>query len=196
MDKFLQSSIWKLRKTKRIFNFRKAFIFSFYRAESPSRCLYSSMNRLKKVFFSLFFLYWFAMFKEIILMYFTSVRFVTEILVTWSPQRINSSSTLLPIDRIVINPKLKDFQPFKKEKKKNLVITCSAVSVLWKLWEKKKLLVTSNFSFFHSVFYPFGNPSAIFIIFEVVVTKLFQFGKVWKKFGGWEWVNLNVARST
>ena len=26
----------------------------------------------------------------------------------------------------------------------------------WKHWEKEKLLVMSNFSFSHSVFYPFG----------------------------------------
>ena len=29
-------------------------------------------------------------------------------------------------------------------------------SLLKTLWEKEKLLVTSNFSFSHSVFYPFG----------------------------------------
>ena len=29
-------------------------------------------------------------------------------------------------------------------------------SLLKTLWEKEKLLVTSNFFFFHSVFYPFG----------------------------------------
>ena len=29
-------------------------------------------------------------------------------------------------------------------------------SVLKTQWEKEKLLITSNFSFFHSVFYPFG----------------------------------------
>ena len=29
-------------------------------------------------------------------------------------------------------------------------------SLLKTLWEKEKLLVTSNFSFAHSVFYPFG----------------------------------------
>ena len=29
-------------------------------------------------------------------------------------------------------------------------------SILKTLWEKEKLLVTSNFSFSHSVFYPFG----------------------------------------
>ena len=43
--------------------------------------------------------------------------------------------------------------------------------------EKKKLLVTSNFSFSHSVFYKFGEHSATFIKFENVVCKLFQFGE-------------------
>ena len=37
-------------------------------------------------------------------------------------------------------------------------------------------LVTSNFSFSHSVFYPFGEHSIIFIKFEIVVYRLFQFG--------------------
>ena len=41
-----------------------------------------------------------------------------------------------------------------------------------------KRTVTSNFSFSHSVFYPFGELSAIFIKFEIVVCKLFQFGRV------------------
>ena len=45
-------------------------------------------------------------------------------------------------------------------------------------WEKEKLLVTSNFSFSHRVFYLFGELSAIFIKFEIVVCKLFQFGRV------------------
>ena len=55
----------------------------------------------------------------------------------------------------------------------------SAVQVYKKtLWEKEKLLVTSNFSFSHSVFYPFGELSTIFIKFEIVVCKLFQFGRV------------------
>ena len=52
------------------------------------------------------------------------------------------------------------------------------IRLLKTLWEKEKLLVTSNFSFFHSVFYPFGELSAIFIKFEIVVCKLFQFGRV------------------
>ena len=46
------------------------------------------------------------------------------------------------------------------------------------LWEKEKLLVTSNFSFSHNVFYPFGKLSAIFIKCEIVVCKVFQFQRV------------------
>ena len=53
---------------------------------------------------------------------------------------------------------------------------CS-ISLLLTLWEKEKLLITSNFSFSHSVFYPFGELSFIFIEFEIDVCKLFQFGK-------------------
>ena len=40
-------------------------------------------------------------------------------------------------------------------------------------WEKEKLLVTSNFSFSHSVFYQFREHSAIFIKFKIAVSKLF-----------------------
>ena len=54
----------------------------------------------------------------------------------------------------------------------------SAVEVLKTLWEKEKLLVTSNFSFSHSVFIRFGEHSAIFIKFKIVVCKFFQFGRV------------------
>ena len=46
------------------------------------------------------------------------------------------------------------------------------------MWEKEKLLVTSDFSFPHSVFYSFWEHSAIFIKFEIVVCKLFQFERV------------------
>ena len=49
---------------------------------------------------------------------------------------------------------------------------CST-SLLKTLGEKEKLLVTSNFSFSNSVFYPFGELSAIFIQFEIVFCKLF-----------------------
>ena len=51
-------------------------------------------------------------------------------------------------------------------------------SFLKTLLEKKKLLVTSNFSLSHSVFYPFGQLSAILIKLKIVVCKVFQFGKV------------------
>ena len=54
----------------------------------------------------------------------------------------------------------------------------SAVRLLKTLWEKEKLLVTSNFSLSHSVFYLFEELSAIFNKTEIVVWKLFQFGQV------------------
>ena len=53
-------------------------------------------------------------------------------------------------------------------------------SLLKTLWVKEKLLATSNFSFSHSVFYLFGEYSAIFIKFEIIVCKLLQCGPVWK----------------
>ena len=48
----------------------------------------------------------------------------------------------------------------------------------WKHWKKEKLLVMSNFSFTHSVFYLFRELSAIFMKFKIVVCRLFQFGPV------------------
>ena len=59
---------------------------------------------------------------------------------------------------------------------------CST-SLLKALREKEKLLVTSNFSFSHSVFYPFTELSAMLIKFKIVVCKPFQFGKVKMSFG-------------
>ena len=61
---------------------------------------------------------------------------------------------------------------------KPLFLRVCNTNLLKTLWEKEKLLVTSNFSFSNSVFYPFGERSAIFIKFEIVVSKLFQFGIV------------------
>ena len=52
-------------------------------------------------------------------------------------------------------------------------------SPLKTLWEKEKLLMTSNFSFSHIVFHPLGELSAIFIKFKIVVCKHFQFGRVY-----------------
>ena len=52
----------------------------------------------------------------------------------------------------------------------------SALEFFWKhCGKKEKLLVTSNFSFSHSVFYTFWELSDIFIKFKIVVCKLFQF---------------------
>ena len=56
-------------------------------------------------------------------------------------------------------------------------------------WEKEKLLVTSNFSFSHSVFYLVGELSAIFVKLKIVVCTLFQFGSL--KFVIWERVKTN-----
>ena len=67
------------------------------------------------------------------------------------------------------------------------LLVCST-SVLQTLWEKEKLLVTSNFSFSRSVYYHFGELSAIFIKPKIVVCKLFQFGRV--KFVVWERVKM------
>ena len=55
-----------------------------------------------------------------------------------------------------------------------LLRICSK-SLLKTLLEKEKLLVTINFSFSNSVFYPFGELSIIFIKFKIVLCKLFQF---------------------
>ena len=67
------------------------------------------------------------------------------------------------------------FNPFPN---KSWFLRVCSTSFLKTLWEKEKFLITSKFSFFHSVFYPFVELSAIFIPFEIVVCKLFQFGQV------------------
>ena len=50
---------------------------------------------------------------------------------------------------------------------------CST-SLLKTLWEKEKLLVTSNFSFSHSVFYLFEELSSIFVKFELSSAESFS----------------------
>ena len=47
----------------------------------------------------------------------------------------------------------------------------------FKHFEKEKLLIMSNFSFYLSVFYPFGEFSAIFIKFKMFICKLFKLGR-------------------
>ena len=71
--------------------------------------------------------------------------------------------------------KIRLFNPFPN--KPWFLHVCNT-SLLKTLWEKEKLLVTSIFSFSHSVFNPFGELSAIFVKLTIVVCKLFQFGRV------------------
>ena len=68
------------------------------------------------------------------------------------------------------------------------ILRVCITSLLRTLLEKEKLLVRSNFSFSHSVFYLFGELSAIFIKSEIVVCKL----SVWKslKCVVWELVKI------
>ena len=61
---------------------------------------------------------------------------------------------------------------------KHWLLRVCSTSLLKTLWEKEKLLVTSNFSFSHSVFNPFGELSAIFIKFKIVECKVFEIGRV------------------
>ena len=67
------------------------------------------------------------------------------------------------------------FKPFPN---KPWLFTCLPVKSFENTWEKEKLLITSNFSFSRSVFYWFCELSAVFIKFEIVICKLFEFGRV------------------
>ena len=67
------------------------------------------------------------------------------------------------------------FNPFPN---KPWFLRVCSTSLLKTLREKEKLLVTSNFSFSHSVFYPFGELYTVFIQVKIVVCKLFQFEPV------------------
>ena len=66
------------------------------------------------------------------------------------------------------------FNPFPN---KPWFLPVCSTSLLKTMWEKEKLLITSNFSFSHSVFYLLRELSAIFYKFEIVVCKLFAFWK-------------------
>ena len=58
------------------------------------------------------------------------------------------------------------------------ILRVCIASLLKTLWEKEKLLITSNFSFSHRVFYMLGELSAISIEIEIVVCKLLKLGIV------------------
>ena len=55
---------------------------------------------------------------------------------------------------------------------KSMLLRVYSTSLLKTLREKEKMLVTINFSFSHSFFYPFGELSTIFIKVEIVICKL------------------------
>ena len=61
---------------------------------------------------------------------------------------------------------------------KPLSLCVCSTSLLETLLEKEKLVMMSNFSFFHSVFYTFVELSAIFIKFKIDICKLCRFGRV------------------
>ena len=67
------------------------------------------------------------------------------------------------------------FNPFPN---KPWFLRVCSTSIFKTLWEKEKLLVMSNFSFSHSVFYHLGSLSIIFIKFEIVVCNFFQLRRV------------------
>ena len=67
----------------------------------------------------------------------------------------------------------------------------SAEQFFWKPWEKEIFLIMSNFSFSHSVFYPFGELYTIFFKFEIIICNLFQFGKS-PQFVIWERVKQTI----
>ena len=77
---------------------------------------------------------------------------------------------------------LSKFNPFPN---KPLSLHVCSTSLVKTLWEKEKLLVTSNFSFSHSVLYPYGELSAIGI---KILNCCLQSLSVWKslKFAFWE----------
>ena len=62
-------------------------------------------------------------------------------------------------------------------------------------WDKEKLLVTSNFSISHSVFYLFGELSAIFFKFKNCCLESPSFLKS-LKFVVWEWVKTLIVLNT
>ena len=65
--------------------------------------------------------------------------------------------------------------PFRNN---SLFLCVCSTSLLKTLWKKEKLLVTKNFSFSHSVFYPFGELSVIFVRLKIVFCTLLQVGRV------------------
>ena len=75
----------------------------------------------------------------------------------------------------MLTNKEKYFNPIPN---KPLFLHVCSRSLLKMLWEKEKLLVTSNFSFFHSVFYPSRDLPTNVVKSEIVVCNFFKFGSL------------------
>ena len=117
----------------------------------------------------------------------TKIRLITlhSLILIYSGRRSTVILNSLPIHKILDWSKS---EAFADDKIKVLIplpnrplflhVCCTYMYLLKTPWERKKLLVTSNFSFSHSVFYPFGELSAIFIRFEIVIWKICWLGRV------------------
>ena len=93
-----------------------------------------------------------------------------------SGKEVNASANNIDLHHPAQSAQADTFNPVPNNP---LFLRVYGTSLSKTLWEMEKLLVMSNFSFFHSVFYPLEEPSPIFIKFEIVVfCKLFQFGRV------------------
>ena len=86
-----------------------------------------------------------------------------------------SHSVFYPFGELSVIFEWSRFNPFPN---KPCFLRVCSTSPVKTLWVKEKLLVTSNFSFSHSVFYLFAELSVIFFKFEFVVCKPFLFGPV------------------
>ena len=86
---------------------------------------------------------------------------------------------ILPDDKISASSNLKaladdNIDPFPNKP----VFTCLQYKSFENTLRKGEIARTSNFSLSHSVFYPFEELSVVFDNSEIVVCKLFQFGRV------------------
>ena len=90
-------------------------------------------------------------------------------------ERFRANGPLVLFGKEVNDLEGKAFNPFPN---KSWFLSVCSTNLLKTLWVKEKLLVMSNFSFSHSVFYLAAGLSTIFIKFKIVVCKRFQFGRV------------------
>ena len=92
--------------------------------------------------------------------------------VTLSAHQLSSSSVCIKSANLTGQAAVKC--PLSKDNFVIKFLRICRISLLKTPWEKEKLLVTSNFSFSHSVFQPFGELSTISIKFEIFVFNLFD----------------------